>query len=190
MQSRFLQTMLAAPPAGCPERSRHAVLGFRLHRLTLWHLIALRALLGERDSLTPASFSELAVAVTICRTAPRRMARRIRGLKRWTPLRMRVAGWALAHHIKAWDAYVADFSSMPTRQSSARFGTPLSSPWALALASQLVRFGIPRQEALYCTPAEARWWVAGLREAVGENTGIASAAVLEAARKAGYHVED
>jgi hypothetical protein len=105
------------------------------------------------------------------------------------PWRMRVAGWALRRQIAAWDAYTADFLTLPPRVSGLG-GAPLSAPWALALAAGLVRFGEARDSALLATPSEARWWVGALREQVNEQSGIASEALLKALRDAGYQVDD
>lgn len=143
---------------------QHRVLGVRLERLTVGHLLLLES--SGVDLCEPLTFSELAFCVLVCSAAWPKTERTLRS--GWLPTVFQIWGmvWRrrnITKQIEAWDAFIGAQLATPNIKmplNAQRYGTPLG----VRLLAMLMREMGMSMEAAKGTPvaqANCLWAAVG-----------------------------
>jgi hypothetical protein len=186
MDERFLEAFLNWP---------HTVMGRELRPFCLWHYINLEfaksPFIGHPGE---PGLEALAVATLICSSTPETDLRQVyppldsTTRKAWMLRQVRPYRKHMARERAKFAAYQKDHSSVPMVWESGS-STPLKSPWPLAAAARLQRYGgYTEFEAWTMSFGKAVYTAAALAEAGGDDPGIIGDNELKAMREAGWNV--
>lgn len=176
------------------------MLGQRLRPYTLWHWRTLAMVESVFETgIGDIDFVEVALAVHICTQKPNSdlgfmkragLARRLMMMaRRWFYERR------LDDEIDALEQYFRHFSEGPRPfrrggEGGERSGGRVSVHGALYLAAGMIDMGLSQAEAWATTVGMAKWWVAGVIEARGNEISIVGEQMIQDALLAGYSKEE